>query len=1190
MTAGRIWRGVAVCMTLMCTAYGASKPSIYLGVSSSDVERQAATELQRFLYEAGSVLLPIKNVDAVEDATSGFVLGTPQTLPALPESWPFGLEVPQHDGYVLCTLKQKPPLLVIAALNSRGVQNGVFGFLEKAGFGFYLSGDTLPSAKSIAALLNSLPDWRESHSPIFAVRGALPWLDRFCGAATWSAADYRHWVDQLVRMRYNLVVFYVSEQDPFAANDSSLGFPKELYTQKLTDGKKNGSTARGVLSAARDLFDRRNELYRNTQEDLRQPLAYAKSRGMSIGIGLKVTGDPFEPGVQHDLETRVKALLAAYPQLDYLWLWQPEHYALQYPPDPPRDSLLRSYGDRWGSELQGVGDASRRLEAVRLVAFALQVNRLLEAFRPDVRLVVAGWGSRETAGFGSYLTFLDKLLPNDVVLTAVDSLPASPVIGDVFEKVSREREKWPVLALEYDGDLWMPQPNTYEIAGACRDAWVKGCPGVIALHWRLRDPEESAAYVSRFTWNPDLSIEDFYRRYVRDVYGESFEKDLFPVLLDLQRLGYRWVGSLGQNESGVFAWTPGEKYKVDQLNQASFRLRNLSRAPSLAQSITQMSFKAIGGKSNTTISGNMPPALADLLAYIDFVLAYDRAANDFRSGGALDELLSLERTEEARTLVQNSSLLPAFRFYASRIRNKSELGVLTSLITRTTADLRSRLSLDPEEELFGSLQDAGKKETPELHVLPDRVLITGVSLEDLRVVMRVRPVGKKLYDKIPLKPITDGVFERPTRLEMFAEGTVYEYGFEVLDGTSPVAVWPAGFPKKAAVEAAWNVKPPSAPEPASPVSVQPPVPKITVIPDRYAIQLSWKPQEGVAYTLYREAERLGTVFDGWFEDTAPPSNTTVRYTLEARHLSSGNSAVRMESVAIPELPLPEPPKNVSLTTRGPYTVLYWDSDSPIAAEYVVVRYDAKRNKEAEKRVPACLGHRLSMADLVQSNHTYAYTIAGVTPDGRVGQPSPMAGIVVSLERPKPRIDISTNEPGFLQGLAELAEQGIVIGGKGWSDLPKQQNWNRTNELTLFVTVKPEDLNGVPVLICKGPWQQPAFYLQAIEGKLRFYLAGVGTLDAGMLTVGKWQRITATFGQDEMSLFLDGRLVGRRRAASPGSGTAQVPMVGRYEQPDEAFTVRGLIDEVRLYESALTPEEIADLVAESGAPDAVPSAP
>lgn len=82
-----------------------------------------------------------------------------------------------------------------------------------------------------------------------------------------------------------------------------------------------------------------------------------------------------------------------------------------------------------------------------------------------------------------------------------------------------------------------------------------------------------------------------------------------------------------------------------------------------------------------------------------------------------------------------------------------------------------------------------------------------------------------------------------------------------------------------------------------------------------------------------------------------------------------------------------------------------------------------------------------------------------------------------------------------------------------------------------------------------------------------------TGDALPLTAGQWVHVALTFDGDTMSLYQDGVLVRREEEVEYTAGDVVTPMVIGYRSSTDAEYFDGSIDEVRVYDYALTTEQI-----------------
>jgi len=1195
----------AVLSSITVTAMAAGD-AIWLGPGATAIERQAALELQRFLYAANGDVLEVIETDAVNRG-SGYVLGTDQSLPAVGITWPFGMTIPQGDGYVLRSVADAARMLVIiAAPTPQGVQNGVFGLLEESGFGFSLSGDQIPESAPGAAEL-ARRGLSISKSPAFQVRGFLPWHRYFCGPAAWNLPDYRAYIDQLVHMRCNYVAFHASDTTPFAAFE---------FEGKLIGGEPLPNTAKpvwGIRPTATDHFlagtgryfdkpffgcdasfiaDRAKSIAASKQV-LRDALAYAKARGLRTGLGFEIPGDPFNPQTQARFEARIQALLADYPMLDCLWIWQPEGFGLTPPESPRPRSHWASYARRFDDAFVNIEESDRRAEAVRVAEFALHAARLLEAFRPGVQLVVSGWGGDSWLRYTDFLPGLDKILPPSVVLAGLDAMPVRPDISSGFGATAAARNRWPILWLEHDGDLMMPQPVLNAVAGAVRDAGHKACQGLLGIHWRTREAEEAAGYCASFAWEPTLTKEAYILRRARGIAGPKNAEALASVFTRLEEQGYRWIGGTGQAEGVPFTWALGDPAKIETLNALSGDLVKTAHA---VESASQEVLRGVS-RVEAQITGAILPVqkgplglvlhglglthaasaelnyARDLLSQMQYVLAYDKAAGLLMPGTEWDELADSDDAAKRLEYARASGLADAFTLYARRMRTRGEMGVLATLNAKAWADMRARGKLD--KTACAALEALPEDTPPDLLVLPDKISLVGIDPAKARLRLQMRPVGASKWSTAKLQP-APGTSVYPLAFPPCDKPAAYEYALDLRGPKRVQLRWPLNAHDHGRTALCLPV--PEIAAPAPPQAAPPVAPKVrhSVAPERGAVQLTWDARPGEIYTVAREGKVVGTVADGWIEDLAPAGGRNVQYEVQARNLATGEKAAAVALVPVPELPLPKPPAKMTATARGNRIVVGWESDAENAVRYYMQKFDDKDKVIEESYIDADYGHFLQVSDQVDPGRAYAYTVAGIAPDGRMGTPSEKVKVVSSTEPLKPLLHLSFKDKSFLAGLATLSERGLALGGKGWAELPPQPEWDPGHALTLCVWVRLNDLNGSPVLMCKGSWQRAGYFLQVQNKQVRFYLAGVDTLDAGKLTAGQWQHVAATYGFGEMRIYINGKLEGRKRVAGRPRASDEPLLIGRYGAGDDAYFVRGTMDEVRIYNVPMSADEITAL--------------
>ena len=76
-------------------------------------------------------------------------------------------------------------------------------------------------------------------------------------------------------------------------------------------------------------------------------------------------------------------------------------------------------------------------------------------------------------------------------------------------------------------------------------------------------------------------------------------------------------------------------------------------------------------------------------------------------------------------------------------------------------------------------------------------------------------------------------------------------------------------------------------------------------------------------------------------------------------------------------------------------------------------------------------------------------------------------------------------------------------------------------------------------------------------------------------MGEWHHVVGTYDGEEMKIYVDGKL---EATSSVQSGQINYPdrvffSIGAYKDDNEDFVHKGMLDEVRLYDRALTEKEV-----------------
>jgi hypothetical protein len=140
-------------------------------------------------------------------------------------------------------------------------------------------------------------------------------------------------------------------------------------------------------------------------------------------------------------------------------------------------------------------------------------------------------------------------------------------------------------------------------------------------------------------------------------------------------------------------------------------------------------------------------------------------------------------------------------------------------------------------------------------------------------------------------------------------------------------------------------------------------------------------------------------------------------------------------------------------------------------------------------------------------------------------------------------------------------------------IPSDSSLNPTNALTVMAWIHADDWVGNQRIVQKGVDDQ---YRLLDEGNLEFGLAGVSGGDIGtpLPTTGTWHHVAGTYDGLTIRLYIDGV----ERVSNSASGPLQTSSTSLYignkplsSYPGDCF--KGIIDEVRIYNRALSDQEI-----------------
>jgi hypothetical protein len=509
----------------------------------------AAKELRRYVYLRTGTLLP--------------VVTKPRTGTAIVLKTDPALEKQQYR------LKSDGKSLTIAGGSDVGVLYGAYAFVEKLGVRFYLHGDTIPDEKIPLAL----PVLDETHAPLFALRGLLPFHDFPEGPDWWTREDWLAYVAQTAKLRMNFIGLHTY---PFQNKDLGpeptvwVGLPEDVKpdgTVKTSDYASWYTTAKhqpyGCYAPAKTstysfggsaLFptdDYGPEV--NGPEDFPYPktpaanvaminrtgaflhdvFTAARRLGIKTCVGtespldipdvvkarLKEIGMKPEDSatIQKLYEGMLRRISRTYP-VDWYWLWTPE-------------------GWTW--------DSVNEAQITATTNDLLTAHAALKSLGMPFHLATCGW----VLGPQQDRSLFDKILPKDVALSCISREVGKTPVDAGFAAVSG-RGKWAIPWLEDDPGMTSPQLWAGRMRKDAADALGYGCDGLMGLHWRTRIMGPNIAALAAAAWDKPgwntpiaagsqtnsprfLPVADFYTDWARAEFGAAVAEPVAAIFATL---------------------------------------------------------------------------------------------------------------------------------------------------------------------------------------------------------------------------------------------------------------------------------------------------------------------------------------------------------------------------------------------------------------------------------------------------------------------------------------------------------------------------------------------------------------------------------------------------------------------------------------------------------------------------------
>ncbi len=642
------------------------------------------------------------------------------------------------DAYRLrFTNDSKGDVFLVSGESPRAALYGVYDLLERMGIVFTITDDLLPPRRSPLRL----PRLDETVSPRFAVRGLLPWPDFLNGITAWDFCDYQSYINQMLKLRMNTLMLHCYART-YADNNWSepfLGFRYKgvghhafLDTSLSERWGYNGYSSDHFAWDTGELFYRRAygseaaqfcpdqaARYARAKGLWRDVVAYAQRHGMQVVLGFEINLIPAEiesaggSAMDEDvIRARLVDLLATYPSVDYVQVWFSEF----------NRTTPAQFAD-------GLG----------------KVKAVLAELAPGKRIVTGGWFAEAKLGE------LDKRVDKDIIFSTLT--PHRGQIDNAFARMQAGRERWPVPWLEFDGNLWVPQPYVSGLRTTLQEALEAKIEGMLGIHWRTVELDANFDYLARAMWGALPSPSLYYREYARTRFGAA-EVEIADALLDLEQLD-------------LFA-------KADSQEYSPFRFFAWSRHQSRRADLAALRERLVA-VSDRIPEGEPRARFQHLLDTLEWSSEFYRIKNSVPDLASWNDVLRLGLKDSLET-------------YARRTSTAEEQGTLAALTCKYYHQYRQ-----VEDRVRASLA-----------VQPPDQLIAEADGDQVAVGWRIVPGSRPRFIEVHRRGYPGGEFRMAERLEGDAREYrdqpgpgVWEYAARAVSGTGETS--PLSLPHRVAV-------------------------------------------------------------------------------------------------------------------------------------------------------------------------------------------------------------------------------------------------------------------------------------------------------------------------------------------------------------------------------------------------------
>ena len=694
------------------------------------LERFAASELQRYLarlFRASATVVssPTQTAECV------FLLGTATRHP-WPDSGARSLPKLSDQGFVLRKTRcMGKPAMVIIGGSPAATMWGVYELVERYGVRYLLSGDVFPAKQRDF----HLPEIDRIFEPVFRARWFKTMGDFAMGMEGWGMADYRPFIDQLAKLKFNRIRVGSGPSQPFL--DLQIEGVKR-QTAVLWYGARFPITpdmpGRRLFGDAKEFWNPDlpppgspyERLVAAGERHCHELIAYANSRGIQASsVGSSVTdfskdfraivpdaqvvqqlgqltvapgpkARPDDPKLAAISAAVIRAVINEFPEVAsygfpvgtewpswidlYEWAWKEldKRYGVQSV--LPLEEVMRRASQRAdypGGAARAVMEVKGHITGLYFLTHLWTLPDVLgKTKKPDARLVVY-----EVAE--ELYPILPRVLPKDSELVIVIDYNPTRVLRrrDVLASVpAKDVPTTLVLTLHDDSVGVLPLLTTNALHELVGDMRKHGLSGFCTRQWLISDHDPCLAYLSKAAWDPSTTPQAVYVDQIRAVCGQAAVAPMLEAFRELEAV----TAALEEHGMGLTFPTPNmmlRQWSPDPLSKELVEDRaGYRRALAAVRKVPEPSRQEGRAYVRYWIG-----RLEFAIGYLDAIEAVKRAATARKAAKDAKAKNDSQgfRTNLAEAMKQaqvaQTTVFRAIEAYARVAKNRADLGAIATL-------------------------------------------------------------------------------------------------------------------------------------------------------------------------------------------------------------------------------------------------------------------------------------------------------------------------------------------------------------------------------------------------------------------------------------------------------------------------------------------------------------------------------